>query len=130
MVPLLLLVKFTCVAVLTTFQLASTAFTVTLKGTPAFWPIGLPVLPVIVPAAAVSPGIRICNFVTAPRAGVREADVPVIAPPSVSVSVVATALFKVTLKVAEPLENVVAVPALGENVLAVGPVSVMVWLLA
>src|SRR5262249_41739483 len=41
--------------VLTTFQLASTALTVTLKAVPAVWAEGVPVLPVLVPAAAVSP---------------------------------------------------------------------------
>jgi hypothetical protein len=40
----------------TRFQLASTALTVTLNGTPADWVSGVPVLPVTVPGAAVSPG--------------------------------------------------------------------------
>jgi hypothetical protein len=45
--------------VLTTFQLSSTAFTVTFKEVPAVWGVGgVPVLPVGVPGAAVSPGIR------------------------------------------------------------------------
>src|SRR5207245_2947091 len=42
--------------VLTRFQFASTAFTVTVKAVPAVWAIGVPVLPVPVPAAAGSPG--------------------------------------------------------------------------
>ena len=76
-VPLLSLVKFTCgVALVTLFQLASTALTVKSKGTPTFSLLGVPVLPVVVPAAADSPGIRICNFVTEPTAGVMEADLP------------------------------------------------------
>src|SRR6267378_4007230 len=45
------------------FQLASTAFTVTENGAPANWGSGVPVLPVAVPGAAVSPGINICSFV-------------------------------------------------------------------
>ena len=47
----------------TTFQFASTAFTVTLKAVPAVCALGVPVLPVLVPGAAVSPGSRICSFV-------------------------------------------------------------------
>src|SRR5262249_14729998 len=35
--------------VLTRFQLASTALTVTLKAVPAFWAVGPPVFPVVVP---------------------------------------------------------------------------------
>src|SRR2546428_13844779 len=42
--------------VLTTFQLASTALTATLKAVPAVWPDGVPALPLAVPGAAVSPG--------------------------------------------------------------------------
>ena len=54
------------VTVLTTFQLASTAFTVTLKVVPAVSAPGVPVLPVPVPGAAVSPGVRSWSFVNAP----------------------------------------------------------------
>ena len=50
---------------LTTFQLASTALTVAVKAPPAVWAEGLPVLPVALPGAAVSPGIRICNLLNA-----------------------------------------------------------------
>src|SRR6266853_4643331 len=53
--------------VLTTFQLASTAFTVTLNGVPAVCALGVPVLPLTVPGAAVSPGTNICSFTKAPR---------------------------------------------------------------
>ena len=42
--------------VLTRFQLASTALTVTLNGVPAACGLGVPVLPLAVPGAAVSPG--------------------------------------------------------------------------
>src|ERR1051326_1460684 len=44
------------------FQKLSTAFTVTLNGTPAVCAVGVPVLPVVEPGAAVSPGSRICNL--------------------------------------------------------------------
>src|SRR5438034_7090842 len=42
--------------VLIRFQLASTALTVTLNGVPAACGLGVPVLPLAVPGAAVSPG--------------------------------------------------------------------------
>ena len=48
------------------FQLASTALTVTLNEPPAVCAVGVPVLPVAVPGAAVSPGSRIWSFANAP----------------------------------------------------------------
>src|SRR5439155_21259466 len=56
------------VALLTTFQLASTALTLMPLGmaVPAVWAVGVPVLPVAVPGAALSPGSRSCSLVTAP----------------------------------------------------------------
>ena len=42
--------------VFTTFQFASTALTVTLNAVPAVWAVTVPVLPLAVPGAAVSPG--------------------------------------------------------------------------
>src|SRR5262245_1466986 len=39
--------------VVTGFQLASTALTVTLKGVPATWAVGVPVFPVALPGAAI-----------------------------------------------------------------------------
>ena len=50
----------------TTFQLASTALTVTVNAPPAVWADGAPVLPVAVPGAAVSPGMSSWSFVKAP----------------------------------------------------------------
>src|SRR5258708_7410381 len=49
-------------AVLTTFQLSSTALTVTLNAVPAVRAVGVPVLPVALPGAAVSPGAVHCRF--------------------------------------------------------------------
>ncbi len=46
------------VAPCTRFQFASTAFTVTLKGVAAVCADGVPVLPLAVPGAAVSPGVN------------------------------------------------------------------------
>src|SRR5439155_1513794 len=57
-------------AVVTLFQYASTAFTVTVNDDPADRVLGLPVLPIPlldVPGAAVSPGIQSCSFVTGGR---------------------------------------------------------------
>src|SRR6266702_1602513 len=53
--------------VLTTFQFASTALTVTVKAVPAVCADGVPVLPMGVPGAAVSPGASNCNLVKAPE---------------------------------------------------------------
>ena len=53
--------------VLIKFQFASTAMTVTLNGVPAACTVGVPVLPVDEPGAAVSPGARINNLAKAPR---------------------------------------------------------------
>ena|SRR6516162_1368708 len=53
-------------AMFTGFQLASTALTVTLKGVAAVCVDGVPVLPVPVPGAAVSPGTRICSLTNVP----------------------------------------------------------------
>src|SRR6266699_7128365 len=52
--------------VLTTFQLESTAFTVTLNAVPAIRALGVPVLPVAVPGAPVSPGANNCSFTNPP----------------------------------------------------------------
>src|SRR5882672_6324974 len=51
--------------VLTRFQKASTALTVTPKLTPASWALGVPVLPLALPGAALSPGTSNCNWAKA-----------------------------------------------------------------
>ena len=48
------------------FQFASTALTVTAKAVPAVCAVGVPVLPVVFPGMAVSPGTSNCNFAKAP----------------------------------------------------------------
>src|SRR5437899_8849278 len=55
-----------CVIVFTRFQYASTDLTVTLKAVPAAWAVGVPLLPVAVPGAAVSPGTSNCSFTNGP----------------------------------------------------------------
>src|SRR5262245_12925816 len=51
---------------LTRFQSASTDRTVTLKAVPAGCAVGVPVLPLAVPGAAVSPGTNSCSFTKFP----------------------------------------------------------------
>ena len=63
----------------TTFQFASTAFTMTVNGFPDAAAVGVPVFPVVVAGAASSPGSRSWSWLTAPGATVNAALVPVIA---------------------------------------------------
>src|SRR5438128_7648764 len=62
------------VALLTTFQLASTALTTTVltNAVPAVCAVGPPVLPSAVPGAVVSSGNQICSLVTTPAVTVRD----------------------------------------------------------
>src|SRR5437667_439062 len=50
----------------TRFQLASTALTVTLKGVAAVCAVGVPVLPAVLPADAASPGTSNWSFAKRP----------------------------------------------------------------
>ena len=91
--------------VLTRFQLASTEFTVTLNAVPAVCALAVPVLPVAVPGATVSPGARICSFARAPAFTVIDELVLAVLVPSVvsvAVTVALPAVFKVTPKVFVP----------------------------
>src|SRR5438045_1601090 len=54
------------VILVTRFQLASTALTVRLKAAPAVCVLGVPVLPLAVPGAALSPGKSSCSLANAP----------------------------------------------------------------
>lgn len=76
-----------CVEDDTTFQFASTAFTVAVMPDPATSSVGVPVLPVDVPGAAVSPGSSTCTLVAVPALTVNAADVPASEPPDVRVAV-------------------------------------------
>ena len=92
----------------TTFQLASTALTVTLKAVPAVRAVGVPVLPRLVPGAAVSPGTSNCSFVNAPElTGMAELVLAVLLPSvtSVAVTVWLPPVMRVTLEVCVPLAN-------------------------
>ena len=84
---------------LTTFQLASTALTVALNDEPAVCAEGAPVLPVPVPGAAVSTGIRICSLAKAPALMVVDGLVFAVMPPfvmSVDVTVAVPDVLAVT----------------------------------
>src|SRR5207244_13245303 len=95
-------------AVVTLFQFASTAFTVTVNDDPADRALGLPVLPLPlldVPGAAVSPGTRSCSFVNVPTFTVIEGLVSAVFVPSVisvAVSVLVAAVVRVPLTVWVP----------------------------
>src|SRR6266404_3429286 len=106
-------------AVLTRFQFASTALTVTLKGVPAARAVGAPVFPLTVPGAAVSPGTNNCSLANAPAFTVtRELVLAVFVPSvtSVAIIVLLPAVLSVTENVLVPLDS----PAFAGNV---APVS-------
>src|SRR3989454_5767998 len=91
--------------VLTTFQFASTALTVTLKAVPAVSAVGVPVLPLEVPGAAVSPGASNCNFTKDAAFTVMDELVLTVFVPSVlsvAVTVRLPADFRVILNVFVP----------------------------
>src|SRR5438874_11258399 len=96
------------VAVLTTFQLASTALTTIplAIAVPAVCAVGAAaVLPVAVPGAATSPGNRICSLVTAPALAVIGGLVLEVLVPSlmlVAVTVQLPTVLKVRAKVRVP----------------------------
>ena len=93
------------VPVLTTFQLASTALAVTLNAVPAVRAVGVPVLPLPVPGAAVSPGNKSCNFTKAAALTVIELLVLAVllgSGMSLAVTVRPPVVFKVTLKFRVP----------------------------
>src|SRR6185503_17092441 len=90
---------------LTTFQVASTALTVTLKAVPAICAAGVPVLPLALPGAAVSPGTSSCIFTNVPALTVMAGLVLALLLPSVTsvaVKVCEPAVLSVTLRVFVP----------------------------
>src|SRR5947207_461588 len=96
------------VIVLTKFQFASTALTVTVKAVPAVCAVGVPVLPPTVPGAAVSPGAKSCSFVNGPAFTVIAGLVLAVLLPSVmslAVTVRLPVVFSVTLNVFVPTAN-------------------------
>src|SRR5438128_1385419 len=94
--------------VLTRFQLASTLLTVTLNPVPAVCAVGVPVLPMAVAGAAVSPGANNCNFTNAPGLTVMDGLVLEFLRPSVMSVAVSVALppdLRVTLNVCVPADS-------------------------
>src|SRR6185503_17442987 len=93
---------------LTIFQLASTALTVTLNAVPALCAVGVPVLPVALPGAVVSPGTNNWSLVKAPALTVMDGLVLVLLLPSVTslaVKVHDPAVLNVTMRVFVPETN-------------------------
>src|SRR6266542_2090925 len=91
--------------VVATFQSSSTALTVTLNAVPAVRTDGVPVLPPVVPGAAVSPGGSSCNFMKGPEStGVVELVSAVLdaSVKSLAVTVRDPEVLSVTLKLCVP----------------------------
>src|ERR1041385_5514115 len=92
----------------TRFQFASTAFTVTLKALPAARALGVPVLPLAVPGAAVSPGTNNCNLANRPALTVSAAVVLaalLLSVTSLAVTVALPAVFNVMLNTCVPFAS-------------------------
>ena len=84
----------------TTFQFASTAFTVTANCVPAVSADGVPVLPLAVPGEAFSPGSRSWSLANAPALTVTDGEVLAVfvaSLMSVAVRVAVPAVLRVTL---------------------------------
>src|SRR5438034_930837 len=95
----------TVCVLLTRFQSASTDLMVTLNGVLAVWAVGVPVLPVVVPGAAASPGIRTSSLVNALALTVMDGLVLAVLVPSVisvAVTVQLPAVLLVRLKFPVP----------------------------
>ena len=91
--------------VLIRFQLASTAWTVTLKALPAVSAPGVPVLPKVLPGAAVSPGTSNCSLAKIPALAVTAELVSGAKPAwvtSLAVTVQLPTVLSVTLLVRAP----------------------------
>jgi len=73
------------------FQFASTALTVIGNGMPAACARGVPVLPVGVPGAAVSPGTRTCSFANSPPPSETDVDETGVSTPLVNRMVIVLA---------------------------------------
>src|SRR5439155_295628 len=86
------------VALLRMCKFASTALTVTLKAVAAVCAVGVPVLPLVVPGAAVSPGANNCSFTKAAELTVMDELVLAVLVPSV-ISVAVTVRLPAVLGV-------------------------------
>src|SRR5439155_26702739 len=119
------------VTFVTKFQFASTARAETVKAVPAVWFVGAPVLPVVVPRAAISPGDNSCNFTKLPALMAMDGlALSVLVPSvmSVAVSVALPAVLKVTLNVLAPeIRGALAGNAEAGSVEVIATVSVTVF---
>ena len=114
---------------LTGFHSASTALTVTITSAPANCAVGVPVLPVALPGAAVSPSTSNCSFENAPTLTVTLALVPAVNPEAVAVMVGVPAVLKVRLdnvRVPDTSVMLPVVPPLSSAIVALLSVLVRV----
>src|SRR6266704_4485055 len=89
------------------FHEASTALTVTLKAAQALCAVGAPVLPVLVPGAAISPGASNCNLARAAGLTTMLLEAALVKPLAVKLMVrVSATLYDRLVKVATPLTAV------------------------
>src|SRR6266581_3060947 len=92
------------VTVLTRFQKPSTALTVTPKPMPTIWALGVPVLPLALPGAAVSPGTSSCSLVKAAGLTTMLAEVVLVRPLLLKLRLMVLArLWERLAKLATPL---------------------------
>src|SRR6266704_3849442 len=97
----------TASAALARFQKASTALTVTVNGMPAVHAVGVPVLPALVPGAAISPGASNCNLARAAGLTTMLLEAALVKPLAVKLMVrVSATLYDRLVKVATPLTAV------------------------
>ena len=121
--------------VLATFQKLSTALTVMLKAVPAVLEVGVPVLPLALPGAEVSPGTSNWSFAKAAGLTTMLPEVALVSPVAVKLRLMVLAtVWDRLAKVATPLTVVavsvpcnVPVPALRATVMT-RPLSVVIRL--
>src|SRR5438093_133531 len=87
---------------MTKFQFASTAFTVIGNAVKTLWAVGVPILPLLLPGAAVSPGASNCNLRKAPAFTVIAGLVLGVRAPLLAVMVAVPTVFNVTPKTFVP----------------------------
>ena len=79
------------VTVLTRFQLVSTALTVTLTALETIWARGVPVFPLAVPGAALSPGTNSCSLANGPALTATLKEIALLKVPLVKTMVIVSA---------------------------------------
>src|SRR5260370_16626071 len=100
------------VTLVTVFQKVSTAFTVALKAAPAVRVLGVPVLPLTVPGALVSPGARSWSWTNAAELTTMLLETALLRLPLVNFRLIVVATLSERLvKVTSPLPAVIFVVA-------------------